>query len=89
MSKLYYTVAVLLLACGSTGPTPPTGAQCSTSRDIRETCWTCASEPACAWWASEDADIRGCRARTDSPPEAATVVRVSDDCNDLAPGTDR
>lgn len=89
MKKLL--LAILLLGCSGARPEPLTGSECSTDGDVGETCWTCASDPACAWCPSTDPNVRGCYDRT-GPflcGEGAPVIRVSDRCNDLPEGTDR
>jgi hypothetical protein len=82
MKKLL--LVMLLVGCGARDVVPPTGSECSRDGNIAETCWTCASEPVCAWWGSENPDHRGCHARTDAMPhEDVVVVRLSDACNEL------
>jgi hypothetical protein len=90
MKQLCIITLTLLAGCGGPPPTPPTGSACASDANIRETCWTCASEPVCAWWASDDPAHRGCHARTDQMPhDDVVVVRLSDACNELPEGTDR
>lgn len=84
MHFLLLTFALVLFSCGPRDVVPPTGSECNRDPNLAETCWTCASEPVCAWWGSTNTEHRGCHARTDTMPhEDVTVVRVSDDCNEL------
>jgi len=77
-------LALALVSCGPRDVVPPTGSECSRDANIAETCWTCSSEPACAWWGTTNDDLRGCHARVDlMQHEDVTVVRISDDCNSL------
>lgn len=83
MRFLLLPLACLLLSCGGARPLPTTQDQCSTDHNVRETCWTCASEPSCAWWGTEDSTVRGCYARSEHPPLTVSRVVISDACNQL------
>lgn len=82
-------VATLVLAgCPST-PVPPTSRSCFDDQDIRLSCSTCASTPACAWCASPDGNRRGCYPRDEPFDCDGQVVRVSDLCSELEDGLHR
>lgn len=80
--KKIIIAALFLAACGGSDPRPATGASCTTP-DISQTCWLCSSQPACAWWATNDPQLAGCHDRDEQVPPDIHVVEVSDGCNAL------
>lgn len=88
MRRAVFLLGLLLVGCPST-PLPDTGSDCLDPEMVGETCYTCASSPACVWCASAEPAERGCRPRAEPGACEGARVRISDRCNALTPPLDR
>lgn len=74
---MLFVLASILVGCPP--PQPLTGAQCATD-ETRKNCGLCASDPACAWCASEVPAQVGCRDRSRTIDCAGPVIRLLEAC---------